>query len=359
MALGNTNISVNAVCNEMGLTPSTTRTWTELTGHATVNKFSFYAPGSLDVDASKNVTLTGPASNMKFGDFRSYNHSAAAPSLSPPSQLNYGPGAGNISVQIGFLVNQMNIWSFATPADQTSYKLYSSSANRISESNPYQHTGGDSISITALTWSTTTPPTGHSRTSTKLPVSTQPSDSKNFNSTTNGFSQPNQTVYGDAFLGANITGARVINMGTNVADGYFSFVAHEQQQPYVTQSGNVTPPSGQGYTACFIEVMDASTPLCQLDEDVDMTWNSSTYSFYVHMRGIHGSDNRIVAVQDCDIYLDHDGGKQLIHSGSLSHSSNTLMSGTLSNSNTWSYDEVGYVTVENITWDTTPSYTTC
>lgn len=359
MALGNSNISVNAVCAELGIPGSTQRTWTDLTGHANVSIWSFYAPGTLDVDASKNPTLTAPPNNMKIGDFRSYNQSSNAPSLSPPSQLNYGPGSGNISVVIGFLVEELNIWEFATPADYSSYKLYKNTTDRGNETNACQHTGGDSISITALTWSTTTPPTGHSRTSTKLPGSTQPSDSKLFNSTTNGFSQPNQTLYGDGFFGAAITGARLINIGTSVSDGYFSFVAHENQTPYVTAVGNVTPPSGQGYTATFIEVMDASTPLCQLDEDVDQTQGSTTYSFYVHCRGIHSGDDRIVAVNDCDIYLDHDGGKQLIYSGSLSHSSNTLMSGTLSGSNSWSWDEVGDVTLENVTWDATPSFTTC
>ena len=68
-------------------------------------------------------------------------------------------------------------------------------------------------------------------------------------------------MYGDAFLGASTTGARLINMGDAVADGHFDFVAHQQQQPYVTATGNIVPPPDQPgtWTAAWIAVHTNST----------------------------------------------------------------------------------------------------
>ena len=349
MALGDTNISVNAICAELGITQSVSRTWTFLTSYSGINKYARFAPGALSVDGNKNTVVTPPASNMKIGDFRRYNHASNAPSLSPPSQLNYGPGAGNISVVIGYLINAVNIWSYADPADYSSYKLYDNSTDRGNEVNPYQHTGADSISITALTFSTTAPPVGHSRTSNKVAGSTQPSSSKLFNSATNAFSTPNQTVYGDGFLGAAITGARKINMGDAVSDGYFTFVAHQQQSPYITATGNITP-APSGWTGAWPEIHTSSSPVCTNTSQITQSFGGTTYNFYVKIYGIDGGTFKVINATAADVYLDHDGGKQLIHSGTLSHTAGTLMSGTLSGSNSWSYDEIGYVTIENVTF---------
>ena len=352
MTLPTTNISVNAIAAELGITQSVSRTWTYLTSYSGINKYARFAPGALSVDGSKNTVVTPPASNMKLGDFRSYNHASNTPSLSPPSQLNYGPGAGNISVVIGFLVETMNVWSYADPADVSSYKLYDNATDRGNEANPYQHTGLDSISITSLSFSTVPPPTGHSRTSDKVAGGTQPSSAKSFNSSTNGFSPPNQTVYGDGFLGAFTTGARKINMADAVSDGYFTFVAHENQAPYVTATGNITPaPTTPGtWTAAWIAVHTNSTS-CDFTSQITQTWNGTTYSFYIKILGIYSSSDYRINTTDCNVYLTHDGGKQLIHSGALSENG-IQVSGTLDASNTWSYDEIGYVTIEDVVWGT-------
>lgn len=353
MALGNSDISVNAICAELGITESIERDWTELTSYSTINKFARYAPGSLDVDASSNTTLTPPPSNMKLGDFRSYNHLSNTPSVNGPSQTNY-VGSGNISVQVAALPEQMNVWEYADPPDNFIFKIYTSIANRSSETSPITVASGDPNK--ALTFSTTTPPTGHTRSETKIVGSTQVSDTIQYSPITNGFSTPNQNLYGDCFLCTPITGVRKINLGETASGGYFSFIAHQQQEPYVTATGNITP-APSGWTAAWIDIHSSSSPVCTVTPNIDQTWNSSTYSFYVKIHGIDGVDSKVINATNCDVYLTHDGGKQLVYSGALSHSAGTLCSGTLQNSNTWSYDEIGYVTIENVTFGT--SETTC
>ena len=354
MALGNSDISVNAICAELGITESVERDWTELTSHPNINKWARYAPGSLDVDASFNTTLTAPTSNIKIGDFRSYNQASNTPSVNGPSQLNYGPGSGNISVVVTALPEQMNVWEYATPADTYNFKIYKTISDRTSEVNALTVASGNPLKD--LTFSITTPPVGHTRSETKIVGSTQVSDTVQYNSATNGFSTPNQNLYGDCFLSASITGARRINLGETVSGGYFSFIAHQYSQPYVTATGNITPPPS-GWTAAWIDIHSSSTPVCTVTPNINQTQGSSTYSFYVKIHGIDGSDDKVINATNCNVYLTHDGGKQLVHSGSLSHSAGTLCSGTLQNSNTWSYDEVGYITIENVTFGT--SETTC
>jgi hypothetical protein len=354
MALGNTNISVNAVRTELGLSPSVETDWLDLMGYAGINKFARYAPGALSVDATKSTVLTPPSSNVKIGDFRSYNHASNIPSVHGPSQANYN-GAGNISIVVAALPEQMNVWEYADPADAFTFKIYKEIADRATEGSPLVVDSGDPIK--ALTYSTTVPPEGHTRSETKIVGSTQVSDSIEYSSVTNGFTTPNQNLYGDCFLCAPITGTRKINLGPTISGGYFSFIAHQEQLPYITASGNVTPPSGEGYTATWIEVVPTANT-CDDDYDQTQTWSGTTFAFYTHIRGINAGDERVLAVSNCNIYLTHDGGKQLVYSGAMSHLSNTYISGTLQSGNTWSYDEIGYVTIENITW-VAATYTTC
>lgn len=351
MALGLTGITVNAVCTELGITPSVERDWTELTSHANINLWSRYAPGALGVDANKNTTLTAPTSNVKIGDFRLYNQNSNTPSVNGPSQANY-TGSGSISVVLAALPEQMNVWEYADPADAYNFKIYKTIANRTSEASALVVGSGDPVK--ALTFSTTTPPTGHTRSETKIVGSTQVSDSIGYSSVTNGFATPNQNLYGDCFLSASITGVRKINLGASVSGGYFSFIAHQQQDPYVTATGNITPPpSTPGtWTAAWIAIHDSSVS-CDETNNINQTWNSSSYSFYIKILGIYSVLNYRINTTDCDVYLTHDGGKQLIHSGALSQNG-LQVSGTLQNSNTWSYDEVGYVTIENVTFGTSP-----
>ncbi len=352
MALGDTGISVNAIATELGISTSTEYDWTDLTGHANISLWSLFAPGALSVDVNKDTVLTPPASNMKIGDFRRYNHSSNVPTVSGPSQLNYGPGVGNISFQMSMLPEQMNIWEYADPAEVTSYKLYENATDRGNEASPFIHTGGDSISIKTLTESVGTVPTGHTRSSTRLVASTQPTDVKLFNSSTNGWTTPNQTIYGDGFLGAATTGARKINLGASVSAGYFDFVAHQQDAPTVTSTGNIAPPpSTPGtWTAAWIAVHSNSTS-CDETATIDQTWNATTYSFYIKILGIYSTSDYRIDATDCNVYLTHDGGKQLIHSGALSEDG-IQVAGTLDASNTWSYDEVGYVTIEDVVFGT-------
>jgi hypothetical protein len=291
---------------------------------------------------------------VKIGDFRLYNQLANTPSVNGPSQLNYGPGAGNISVQVAALPEQMNVWEYADPPDNYIFKIYKTISDRTSEVNALIVASGDPNK--ALTFSTTTPPTGHTRSETKIVGSTQVSDTVQYSSTTNGFSTPNQNLYGDCFLCVPITGARKINLGETVSGGYFSFIAHQYSQPYITATGNITP-APSGWTAAWPDIHSSSTPVCTVTPNINQTQGSSTYSFYVKVHGIDGVDSKVINTTNCDVYLTHDGGKQLVYSGALSHSAGTLCSGTLQNSNTWSYDEVGYVTIENVTFGT--SETTC
>ena len=230
MALGTSNISTTSVSTELGLAPPE-RQVSELCKESTMQKFSFYAPGFLSVDASKNTVWTAPTDKYKEGDFRKYNHTAATPSGPNDFTVNWGPGGTIANFTMVSFCQNINVWEYAVPGDYITHKYYLSSANRDSETSSIANDSS------ALLFNTITPLSGHTRTTNKQADNLQ----IHFSSfPTSGLSTPNDTVYAESYI-SDLSGNRKINLGDVRSDGYTTITAHEYQTPYVDAIVNIIP----------------------------------------------------------------------------------------------------------------------
>jgi hypothetical protein len=344
MSLGNSNISLSAIKTETGLSGNK---GSELVGAAGLNKYSFYAPGSLSVDGNKDVVITPPSANLKAGDFRSYNNASLTPSAQANYTQNWGPGGSTVNFTQSWFPQAKNIKEFADPGDYVTAKYYLSADDRTNEA------GVIHSQIFAITFNGITPLAGHTRQTTYRANSTQTFNVTGF--PTGGLSTPDCLVYCETYI-SDISGNRKINLGAR-ANNYTTITFHQSQEPYVHGVGNIpSPPSG--YTAIFPELNTAGTPVCNTVSPLTQSLGTA-FSFYVKARGIYGSDQRIVAITNVDVVLTLDGVSQTIYSGALSEAAAQLCSGTLASGGTWNYDKIGVVTFENVTIAPVPAYTTC
>ncbi len=345
MSLGATDISVSAIMTETGLSSGNV---SALVGASNLNKYSFYAPGSLSVDANYDVVLTPPASNYKLGDFRLYNHSALTPGAQSNYTQNWGPGASDFDFAVSWFPQNMNIKCFAVPGDYVTMDFYPTATDRTNQTNRIKR------QITAITFNSITPLTGHTRqpyyqaSSTQAPVWI-------YGYPYAGLSDPNTTIYMETYI-SDLTGNRKINLGTR-SNNYTIVTFHKNQIPYITKSGNITPvPSG--YTSAWIEITSGLT-LCDTSGNLSQTFGGSTFGFYARIRSVYGANYRIIEQTACTVTLTLRGESQTVYSSPLNYNgSATYISGTLSNGKTWAYDDAATITA-TATFPTTPNYTTC
>lgn len=331
--------------NPFGVTPNNLAVH-DVCRYASQNKYSFYGPGVLTVDTSKNLVLTPPSNNDKLGDFRSYNHSAVTPGGANDFTWNWGPGGINTSPGIVSLPIEMNALFANANALYITYKAYLSIANRAAETSLY-----DSYTELA-TYNTITALIGHTRTQTKRIASTNIGQFVNLSTT--GLTTPNDFIYLDTYL-SDASGNRLVNLGA-VADGYTTITMHEQQAPQINASGLCS--SRPGYTGSHSAV-DNTTARCG-EVAVAMTFGSTAYSFYLRAIGyVSGAYN--IAPTNCSVTLVHYNGSGGIRESKLLTSSVTLsrnngvqfssaVYGALAN--TWGYDDYGVVNIVASTWGT-------
>jgi len=345
MALPQTDITTAAVGTYIGLASGNVSTLCAKTG---LNKYSFYAPGQLSVDANKDVVLTPPSGGYKLGDFRLYDKLALTPSAQANYQQNWGPALTNYTFAVSWFPQNMNIKDFSISGDYVTMNFYSTATDRTNEANRrFQQ-------INSISYSAITPLVGHSRTTSYNAGSTQaPVYINNF--PVSGLTTPDQILYLETFI-SDIAGNRKINLGVR-ANNYTTVTMHQSQTPYMVRSGNITPVP-TGYTASWIEITPAST-LCDTATNLNQTFGGTTYSFYARIRGVYSAANRIMQQSTCSVTLTLRGDAQVVKSTVLNYSgSATLISGTLSNGKTWAYDDVATITC-SATFPTTPLYTTC
>jgi len=360
MTLPSSSLSISAIQTELGLTPGTSATWTYLTSYSGINTWARLAPGALSVDSNKATVVTPPASNMKIGDFRLYNNASNTPSISGPSTLNY-LGTTTITVTYGYLPEAMNIWSYAVPGDYLTTKYYKTSANRLAETSYLTPTVAGANTYT-MTYSTSAPPTGHSRTSSQVVGSTQGPHQFIIKSTdVAGFTTPNQIIYADSYISDSYVSGqnRKIDLGSSISAGYTQFTCHQQQLPTLTGGAFVTPPPS-GYTAIWPAINSSSSPVCT-DTTLTESNGQTTYDFYLSMFGVYGAGTRVQEVTSCNVSLKVGGSSATIATGvTLGYSSKTHFTGSIPgglSGGAFNYDEAWTVEVSSVTWGS--NYTVC
>ena len=349
MALGTTNITTTNVGTEIG---SSSRVVSVLVGASGLNKYSYYAAGQLGVDGSKNITLTPPTSNFKLGDFRLYDNSAVPPAPQAAITKNYGPSSGAFSFTIVYMLSTLNIKAFTTPADYVTVKCYSSSADRIAESN---------VKFTqtfAISYISDTPLAGHSRLSATKP-STTGWQAVTLTSFSDAWLTNNCIGYFDTYL-SNISGTRVINFGTSVSAGYTNITFHLYSIPYLYGLNTNTPTAPAGYTVVFPTVSASATPVCSYSNSINQTFGGTTYDFYVVAKAVYVGGTRIVGLTSTNIILTKGGVRTTCATGvAIGYTTGYHCTGTLASGGTWGYDDTGTVTFESATIPSVPSYTQC
>jgi hypothetical protein len=349
MSLGNSNISLSAIKTETGLSSNK---GSELVGASGLNKYSFYAPGSLSVDSNKDIVLTPPAPNMKAGDFRSYNNSAVKPStLTPGLNLTWGPGGAYCSFVMNYKLEGLNLYAFAYRGDYITMDFYASTADRSAGSN-LKHRQSFVIPIVS-----DTPLIRHTRQSAYKPSTT-------------GWIQCNITgfdttwlssitdIYVDTYI-SDSSHNRKINFGEAITDGYSSLVLQENVYPRISTQNTNNPVPPSGYTVIFPQISAGEVPVCSYGSSLDQALGQS-YSFNIVAKGIYGSSGRIVAIDSTDIILTLDGVRTVCATGvALSYGSGYYCSGTLAGGGTWNYGKIGELAFENAIIQAVPLFTQC
>jgi hypothetical protein len=154
MSLPTTNLAVSAVRAETGVDSYSVAT---LVGASGLNAYSFYGPGTLDVDANYDVVLTPATSPYKLGDFRAYNHSSKTPRVQSDYDLWYSSGDSTITFMMAWFPEGMNIKEFAEPGDYVTLNFYPSSNDRANEGTQMHQ------EILPITFNEITPLVGHTR----------------------------------------------------------------------------------------------------------------------------------------------------------------------------------------------------
>ena len=368
MALGDTGINTTNVGTEIGQ-PSLD-SWSQLVGVTGLNKYSRYAPGTLGVDGSKNITLSAPGNNYKIGDFRRYDHSAVAPSWWNIGTQYWGPGGSTANIVLLMAMETLNLQAFSSNGIDTGTNpahyhvrvdIYTSSSDRASQTGTVQSfypIGVDMVSHTPLS--------GHSR-QVNWVMNTGYSANQ-FACNGVNVASGNCTRYCDVYFCDSSGANRIINFGTSVSAGYFDVSFHERQAPYLCAGAHTgTVPSGGGWTGYTYPKVNtsASTPAkCSEVSSIALTYGGSSYTFYLGLQGIR-SGTQYMCAATADIRMTrydpiYGSESMIISSGaSLLNSQKIYLSGTLSGwskGNTWYYDETATITIENITYG---AYTAC
>jgi hypothetical protein len=347
MALGNSDITTIAVNTELlnPYSPAQDMLLSVLSAHANAgNIASFLGPGTLAVDASKNVYWIAPTNNYKLGDFRGYNRTATAPSASPNFTQYWGPGGSGVDISIATLPQQMNLFFIDSGAIRIYYKGYLTTANRTAETSPW-----DTQLSTVLT-SSVTPLTGHTRTQTSKPQHPHVQTFSSF--VTTGLTTPTDYIYLDTFF-ASTGGARLVNLGNAIANGYTTITMIENQQPYAYASGNTSAPSG--YTAAFPVIHSASTRCT--DSDPTYSTGGTNITFYFGINGINGAQTRHLGTTATTIRITYDGSTKDVNIGAIGTSQKVYVSTTLPGSKTWAYNKSAAISVVSKTYS--GSYYVC
>jgi hypothetical protein len=332
---GDNNIKLSDVRTTIGESSYNLSTICKSSG---INKWAFYRGRRIKANATTKLVEFVDVAPYRLGDFRRYSHSSTAPQVEDDYTHAWGPGGATTTLSFTMTPNELNIKEIAyydtSAYDYYTFKLYSSSAARASK------TGAFASLIVPITYSTITPPTDH--TIDIYGITQKPSSAQIISFT--GVSTSYSTIYMDSYISTS-GGTEKIRFD----DSHTDISMHEYEQPLIRTNDTVntpsfSPPDGSGgWSTAFIEVMSAST-FPGTNEDVQQTFGSTSYSFYMHIRGITFNSNEYILGTSAGVFnMSVNGGAaQQVYSGSISHTSNKSVSGTLA-SGSWSYDDVGLI----------------
>jgi hypothetical protein len=346
------NASHTSVCAELGISVGSDRQQRDLTRHASINKWSFYRPGSIAPNASDYVTLTAPSNNDKLGDFRGYNHNANEPYPFDvyPTGKDWGPGGSTISLIFQVYVEEANYRElYGGSQPYITIRYYMSSANRDAQTS-YVRTYTVSLSETS-----NSPPTGHTNNQTQKPASASQliTDSA---FPTSYLATPDDTIYCDLYF-SDISGNQVVRFGSTLADGHVDIDTHEYQQPYIAARGipDLSPPTG--YSQFEVCCTGTSSTACSSSVH-NVTQGTDDLTFYHSQRGFRSSspyEYRRVASTGTTVRLKITNSRittgypvyiTILSSGSYSNLGNKYFS-TTALGHTWQYDDIA--TLEIVT----------
>lgn len=348
MAHAADNCSHTSVCAELVITRGNDRTNSSLVRHASVSKWSWFRPRPISANATtKLVEIDSTSDNDKLGDFRSYNHSAVAPSLPSDWQQNYSgtPTAETLTFNIN--INELNIYELSSGSDvYYVFKAYLSTSDRTNGTNQF----GSTTSV-LVPRTTTTIPTGHTNNQTyKADSSSQQID---VDIDTTSLNKPNDIVYYDVYLGSNGGGT----VYARFDDSYVDVTMWQYQTPYIAARGipDLSPPTG--YSQFEVCCTDASSTQCSSAVE-NMTQGTTNATFYHSQRGLRNStpiEYRRVASTGTTVRLTITNARDgtgypkyvtILSSGSYGTSSNVYYN-TTSLGHTWQWDDVA--TLEIVT----------
>jgi len=352
VAIASTNISTAVVNTELGSPYTTPRLVSLLCKHANAgHPFSFYGPGGISTDASKNAIWVAPTGNYKLGDFRLYNRTASTPS-GPGNFTHYwGPSGSTSDVPIVCFPNNLNVLDAYSSAYYLTYKAYLSTANRTAETSVWD-------SFTEA-WSYTTPTLynqGHTRNQSRIISSTHIGEFTAF--ATLGTTDPDY-IYFDVYL-SDISGNRRVNLGTSVSGGYFTLTLRKNSSPQMNASGNCV--SRSGYTGTFTNISNSSTECSSAV--VTQSLGSTAYSFYMTAVGIQAGSYNIYPTS-CTVVLYHyngSGGLRQAKTLGTTISMNPTTAKQITSgaygalANSWQYNDYGVASITAVnTWGTAGS----
>ena len=343
---GDNNISLNAVKAEIG---ESTFSLILLCQSANWNKWAFFRGRRIKANTTTKAVELVSVGPYRLGDARRYDHTANEPT--PFNNIgttkNWGPGGGTTDVVALVNLETMNVKEIAY-YDSASYDyiqidLYSTSGDRTAGTNK-RHTQKFAIS-----YSTISPPLPDHTIDiygiTQIPNSPQLVTLTNVPTAYSHY-------YADTYI-ANSVGTRKINFD----DGYSDWNMHEFQSPIIKSTAlQVVPsglaPNGNSWIAAFIITNIAATPFGGSTVDVPQSLGNTNYIAYVYILGTAGANGYALGVTDCIITMSGMGSTFNAYSGAIGHSStNTTVSGTLPASQTWQYDNIGFLDSDIVAGD--------
>jgi hypothetical protein len=257
-----------------------------------------------------------------------------------------------------YRLEALNLFAFVDPGDYVTFDFYASAADRSAGTN-LKHRQIFTIPVTG-----DSPLPGHTRQSHSK-VNTPITAPWWIECNITGFDTSWLSIDTDIYIDTYISDAysnRKINFGTSLTDSYSSLGLHQYLQPYLSGQNTNVPIPPSGYAVIFPAVSASASPICSYgSSNVQQTYNSTTYAFYIVAKGIViGGSTRVVAIDSVDIILTKNGVRTTIDTGvALSHISGAYYYGTLAGGGTWDYDSFGVITFENATIQDVPLYTQC
>lgn len=328
----------------------------DLCNYNLINQYAFFRPQPIRVHSTTKIPeldTPAPSSNRKLGDFRRYDKDASTPVAASDYTQNYGPG-GNIDITLTTYIYSLNLKELEPST--TLYwvvDIYLTSGNRSAQINRH-HRATQAVSFTSET-----PPSGHTNNQTQKPVG----DFQNITVTgisTVGLTQPDDVLYCDTY----ISNSGVTSELVRFSDSYTDVDVHEYAHPYIDSHGpNLTPVckvnDGGGdvtFTFMAIAVTDSSSNSSGVDfQETNGSTNYGGSGFYWFIYGLAGSNYYRIGNRDVTVEIQGDVTSTEIFNGTLNNagaSSNETDSGTLSGGDSWSYDDVADLVATSVDWTT-------